>query len=316
MSVTTYDLVEWRHPIPHWQFRIYVIVATSCRIDCEEILRREIGNTTGKVSQEICKVLINNSILHKIINTVWVAPLQVGRAWHLPASVPVSFLGCWTGDGEVRYQWHLPALPDRPCSVHLFLGLSHLLSLPCEYRCPVWAFLGQLVMALLSGERWVISTCSQVIPDMDSCSGFIRHCQQDQHSYEPPQNLVIDALLIRRLRIFDSLLSKTSHSIILQLAVTQLTPPDKEPTLQNSMAPGKNHVTAVWFEKMFLCCFFLKAGRKDLTNRPEVLFQPPTPQLLLSSWKMLNLDTRDMRNPVLHGKKQWGWGGGGGKGEL
>ena len=33
----------------------------------------------------------------------------------------------------------------------------------------------------------------------------------------------------------------------------------------------------VWFEKMFLCCFFLKAGRKDLTNRPKVLFQPPPP---------------------------------------
>ena len=64
----------------------------------------------------------------------------------------------------------------------------------------------------------------------------------------------------------------------------------------NWMAPGKNHVTAisteifkyvrihpnfvsrpVWFEKMFLCCFFLKAGRKDLTNRPEVHFQPPPP---------------------------------------
>ena len=62
------------------------------------------------------------------------------------------------------------------------------------------------------------------------------------------------------------------------------------------MAPGKNHVTAmsteifkyvrihpnfasrpVWCEKMFLCCFSLKAGRKDLTNRPEVLFQPPPP---------------------------------------
>ena len=56
----------------------------------------------------------------------------------------------------------------------------------------------------------------------------------------------------------------------------------------NWMAPGKNRITAisteifkyvrihpnfasrpVWFEKMFLC-FFLKAGRKDLTNRPAV----------------------------------------------
>ena len=92
------------------------------------------------------------------------------------------------------------------------------------------------------------------------------------------------------------------------------------------MAPGNNHVTGisteiftffrihpnfasrpVWFEKMFLCCFFLKAGRKDLTNRPHTHKHT---QLLLSSWKMLNLDTRDMRNPVLHGKKTVGWGGG------
>ena len=36
---------------------------------------------------------------------------------------------------------------------------------------------------------------------------------------------------------------------------------------------------------------------------------PPPPQLLLSSWKML--DTRDRRNPMQHGKKQWSWGGGG-----
>ena len=62
------------------------------------------------------------------------------------------------------------------------------------------------------------------------------------------------------------------------------------------MAPGKNHVTAisteifkyvriqpnftswpVWCEKMFLCCFSLKAGRKDLTNRPKVLSLPPPP---------------------------------------
>ena len=54
----------------------------------------------------------------------------------------------------------------------------------------------------------------------------------------------------------------------------------------NWMAPDNNHVTAifneifqyvrihtnfgsqsVWFEKMFLCCFSLKAGRNDLTNR-------------------------------------------------
>ena len=69
-----------------------------------------------------------------------------------------------------------------------------------------------------------------------------------------------------------------------------------EKDLMNWMAPGKNHVTAistetfkyvrihpnfasrpVWFEKMFLCCFFLKTGREDLTTRPEVLFQTPPP---------------------------------------
>ena len=33
----------------------------------------------------------------------------------------------------------------------------------------------------------------------------------------------------------------------------------------------------VWCEKMFLCCFFLKAGRKDLTNRPKVLSSTPPP---------------------------------------
>ena len=60
-------------------------------------------------------------------------------------------------------------------------------------------------------------------------------------------------------------------------------------------APGKSHVTAisteifkyvrihpnfasrpVWCEKMFLCCFSLKAGRKDLKNRPKVLSSHPT----------------------------------------
>ena len=64
----------------------------------------------------------------------------------------------------------------------------------------------------------------------------------------------------------------------------------------NWMAPGKNHVTAisteilkyvrihpnfasqpVWCEKMFLCCFSLKAGRKDLTSRPKVLSTHPLP---------------------------------------
>ena len=64
----------------------------------------------------------------------------------------------------------------------------------------------------------------------------------------------------------------------------------------NWMALGNNHVTAisteifkyvrihpnfgsrpVGFEKMFLCCFSLKAGRKDLTNRLKVLSPHPPP---------------------------------------
>ena len=66
----------------------------------------------------------------------------------------------------------------------------------------------------------------------------------------------------------------------------------------NWMAPGKNRVTAIWtffssmsestqtsqadlwFEKMFLCCFSIKAGRIDLnklTNRPKVLSPHPSP---------------------------------------
>ena len=74
----------------------------------------------------------------------------------------------------------------------------------------------------------------------------------------------------------------------------------------------------MWFEKMFLCCFFPKSRKKRLDKQAwSSLTPPPPPQLLLSSWKMLNLDTRDMINPVLHGKKQWGvcvcvCGGGGG----
>ena len=73
-----------------------------------------------------------------------------------------------------------------------------------------------------------------------------------------------------------------------------LTPSSAAKFTSNWMALGKNHVTAisteickyvtihpnfasrpVWFEKMFLCCFFLKAGRKDLTNRPKGLSPQP-----------------------------------------
>ena len=61
----------------------------------------------------------------------------------------------------------------------------------------------------------------------------------------------------------------------------------------NWMVPGKNHFwnfqvhvrihpnfasRPVWCEKMFLCCFSLKAGRKDLTKRSKVLsLQSPPP---------------------------------------
>ena len=48
----------------------------------------------------------------------------------------------------------------------------------------------------------------------------------------------------------------------------------------------------------------LKSRKKRLDK--QAWSSLSTPQLLLSSWKMLNLDTRDMRNPMLHGKKQWG----------
>ena len=69
----------------------------------------------------------------------------------------------------------------------------------------------------------------------------------------------------------------------------------KQTSRCNWMALGKNHVTAisteifkyvrihpnfasrpVWCEKMYLCCFSLKAGRKDLTNRSKVLSPHPT----------------------------------------
>ena len=86
------------------------------------------------------------------------------------------------------------------------------------------------------------------------------------------------------------------------------------------MAPGNNRVGAisseilkyvrihpnfanrpVWCEKMFLCYCRLKAGKKDVTNRPKVLSPhprkrttPPHPPLLLPPEKVLNLDIWDM----------------------
>ena len=64
--------------------------------------------------------------------------------------------------------------------------------------------------------------------------------------------------------------------------------------------------------------FFPKSRKKTLDKQAwSSLPIPPPPththtQLLLSSWKMLNLDTRDMSNHVLHGKES----SGGGKREL
>ena len=89
-------------------------------------------------------------------------------------------------------------------------------------------------------------------------------------------------------------------------------------------------------EPTCVICFFPKSMKKRLDKQawsslstPLPHHPPPPPQLLLSCWKMLNVDTRDMRNPVLkmlnvdtrdmrnpvlHGKKQWWGGGGGGRG--
>ena len=94
----------------------------------------------------------------------------------------------------------------------------------------------------------------------------------------------------------------------------------------NWMAPGKNRVTAisteifkyvrihpnfasrpVWFEKIFLCCFFLKAGRKDLTNRPEVLSFPLPP---IAPFLLKNAEFGYTRyeKPRAKRQKTMGWG--------
>ena len=105
------------------------------------------------------------------------------------------------------------------------------------------------------------------------------------------------------------------------------------------MALGKNHITAilteifkyvrihpnfasrpVWLEKMFLCCFFLKAGRKYLTNRPEVLFQhpqpppspPPPPNCSFPPEKCWIWIHEIWETPCYTEKKNSGGGGGGG----
>ena len=54
----------------------------------------------------------------------------------------------------------------------------------------------------------------------------------------------------------------------------------------------------VWFEKMFLCCFSLKAGRKDLTNRPKVLSPHPPPSNC----------SFPPENSGTEGEGGWGWG--------
>ena len=109
------------------------------------------------------------------------------------------------------------------------------------------------------------------------------------------------------------------------------------------MALGKNHVTGilteifkyvrihpnfasgpVWCEKMFLCCFSLKAGRKDLTNRLKVLSPPPPPPplplfffcrvagFLISRVSKFSIFQEERSNWVC----VCVWGGGGGGGEV
>ena len=63
-------------------------------------------------------------------------------------------------------------------------------------------------------------------------------------------------------------------------------------------------------------CVVFPWKQEEKTWQTGLKFSLPTPppNCSFSSWKMLYLDTRDMRNPVLHGKKQWGGGGGVGVG--
>ena len=97
----------------------------------------------------------------------------------------------------------------------------------------------------------------------------------------------------------------------------------------NWMAPGKNHVTVivtevfkyvrihpnfasrpVWCEKMFLCCFSLKAGRKDLTNRPKVLSPHPTVFCRVAR----GFSHLMYPNSAFFQEEKSNWGGGGGGG--
>ena len=71
----------------------------------------------------------------------------------------------------------------------------------------------------------------------------------------------------------------------------------------------------VWCVKMFLCCFFLKAGRKDLTNRPKVLSShplppPPPPRFLPCSTGFL-ISRVSKFSIFQEERSNWGGGGGG-----
>ena len=101
--------------------------------------------------------------------------------------------------------------------------------------------------------------------------------------------------------------------------------------INNWMAPDKNRVTAiwteiskyvrihpnlasrpVWCEKMFLCCFSLKAGRKDLTNRPKVLSpHPRTPTVFFLLCSTGFLISRVSKFSIFQEERS-NWGGGGG----
>ena len=117
--------------------------------------------------------------------------------------------------------------------------------------------------------------------------------------------------------------------------------------VSNWKAPGNNHISAisteifkyvrihpnftsqpVWCEKMFLSCFSLKVGRKDLTNRPKVLSPHPPPPpppncsfLLKKCWIWIHkiwtpCATRLNTAKILltsFGGTEGEWGGGGGE---
>ena len=63
---------------------------------------------------------------------------------------------------------------------------------------------------------------------------------------------------------------------------------------------------------MFLCCFSLKAGRKDLTNRPEVLYShPPPPHCFLPCSTGFLISRVSKFSIFQEERSNWGGGGGG-----